>query len=387
MTRRDIRWVLLVCLGVGLAACDPGIATDSREQELSGPTAAPPQHPAQGIQQATTSGKVYDFDFSGNRILWIDRTRTYQVTLPNGSHATFSIPDLYLMDRATGIEELIAAGDTTVELFTPAIAGDLVAWVRRTQTGSGAYDYALYLMDLDDRVPVLLSTTGGGPMISGTRVAFFDNRTGDSQLYVYDHASGSEVQIPGVISDASLDGNILTWAENLDPLHLIKWIDLDDPQLTRHSVSMPSGVTDVGRVEVSGQLVLFSVGIGPYTAIYVANLATGQITEVARELQNGDGRSDQLLSQGLSGSIGVWLDFNLETGESDLFAKDVFAPNPPQFIQLLHGSVDLARISGNTIAFLAPSTAGRDVFLYDFRRVGGPPMPPPRPPTPQPPRP
>jgi beta propeller repeat protein len=360
-----------------LAACDLTrvIQSPPERQAVPPPFTAPASQPPPGIIQISTSGAAGTQapDISGDRVVWID-DRT-------------SIDGLYLYDAAAGTEQLIALGGPNPEdhLDFPSIDGDLIGF---TSQPNGMAP-SLMVKDLNGGDPTLISGMAAGGLIDGRRIAYGSFKGGSHwQAFVFDYSTMSDLQNTPFLEAGPLDHNDsrLTWISPYgDPI--LHWVDLDDPQLTDHTLDVSTIVSYVDSPRISGNLILFSgvsVGSPPRWRLLLADLETGAVSVVETSASN-----QRLWAQGISGSTGVWVtlttlgedDHGIPIEQYDLYVKDVFSPAPAQYLARV-AQAYAARIDGTRIAFTGPSAQGYDVFLYNLRRTAGPPMPPPQPPLP-----
>ena len=170
-----------------------------------------------------------------------------------------------------------------------------------------------------------------------------------------------------------IDGTRVIWRGGGGTIH---WVDLTDPALTDRLVN--GAQIAASEPALSGDLVVFD---GPlsnpdpqginYSDVYTANLASGDVRLVSAQ-------PGTPVSLGISGAIAAWLDYDFDTGERKLYAKQVYSPAPPVFVGLGFN----ARVDGTKVVYDGyAGTSGGGVWVYEHRQ-SGPPMSPPRPPRP-----
>ena len=304
---------------------------------------------------------MVEVDISGDLIVYVAHRRF--VTVVGPPSFTVALPDLFLYDRATRTERLIAQGPNGLGagwISNPTISGNLVAWERYTAPKSSRGE--VVLMDLTGGPEIVISTTGTPVSMSGDRLAFLDSRSGSSDLYVVQYPSLTETQVTssGDVRYADIDGTTIVFHENSNGN--VHWVDLADPGLIQHTIINP--IYHFRQPSVSGHLVLapclFDGGPGGNAeAVCTVDLNNEEV----RELFRTDNTFQLPLHPELSQLTGVFIVNDHDTGEDLLYGTNVLSGGVPT---LIGSAVDVAIDRGGDVVF----ANGGDVYYVNFSRAG-----------------
>ncbi len=239
--------------------------------------------------------------------------------------------------------------------FGPVISGGRIVW---QDNRGGSWD--IYLYDLVTKREWQITTN---PMdqrwafISGDRVIWQDDRNGNLDIYLYDFVTKEERQItanPAHQWWAAISGNRIVWqddrnsrvfANRLDIFHDIYLYDL----VTKEERRITDNMFDQSDPAISGDRIVWQDDRNGNSDIYLYDLSTGEEQQITTDLA-------EQVNPAISGDWIVWTDNrnDRENGNWDIYLYDLVTKDEWQ-------------ITAHPSAQVSPAIFGNQVVWVDWR--------------------